>query len=227
MLDGQRIRPHQNFFDYKTQNTLAFLNIQTFRRLAQTFQEAFEIPGQLMNPFLIDDAGLQGLQLRFQSRLPFPQHRHASTQLLKRKKTFLIGVEKTVDPLLNTSALFEQNLFAYLGWIGFSDLLNSSLYFSTDQLGILQHPNYLLPNKSVQIILSHRPIGADASTVEMTIDVGTQAAIVVELALGGGRRSPIIRIPAFTTDQHSLQQRWLDSAPRGKSFIAPPSTRKN
>src|ERR1700757_1893287 len=110
-------------------------------------------------------------------------------------------------------------LLAVAQGISLARRLHTPIELRLYQCGIFQQSNNLAPDELVQIVLAHRTIVAQRST-QMPIGIGTEAAIVIERALGSARRGPIPPVATLLADQQSLKYGRLDCASRSKPAVS-------
>lgn len=87
-----------------------------------------------------------------------------------------------------------------------------------DKIRILQQPDDLAPHQRVKKILAHWSVVAQGPT-EVAPRVGTEAAVVIDLAGARARRRSIERVATFSARHQTLHHTRRDRATRGMELV--------
>ncbi len=108
--------------------------------------------------------------------------------------------------------------------VGVAQLGQSPVQLGLHQGGIGQQGGHLAPDELIEVIGPHRLVLADASVL-VAVVVRSETAVVVQLALLGARRRPVVRVTTALTRHETHEQRRFFGVARGEAAVVLEATR--
>ena len=152
---------------------------------------------------LIAGGRFQRLQFGLNRLILLAEFWHAATELFQARQTFLVGHQQAVHTFPQSRMVPAQLIFSLLQRVGIFGRFEPAVQLILNDVGIFQQPHDLLPDHCIKLVLTNGWVVADGA-LEMTISVGTNAAVVVEPACGGLCGGAIEPVSTAFTNQHPL-----------------------
>jgi hypothetical protein len=203
VADGDRFPAHEDLFHQQSQDLLSLGHVQRVCPRPQPGAKIGKRLDQPQIPGLIAFDRFQRLQFGLEGLVLLAKLRHSAAQLLQTHQTFLIGNQQPVHALRQPSTIPPQLLLPLLQRIGIPGRLQAPVQLLLNDPGILQQPHDFGPDDGIELVLTNGRVFADCS-LEVTICIGTNTAVVVEPACGGLRGGAIEPVAATLTNQHPL-----------------------
>ena len=202
MANGDFVLGYQHLLHDEPDDALPFGDVQGFGGRAQPRQKAGQRLGEPEIDLPILDTIDGGLQLAIQSLLLTTELGRSIAQLVDCNQLLLIGVDQAVDAFSDPDQTVPQVVLALLVWIGGAGRLQSPVNLGADQCRTLEQADHFAPDDVIEQVLAHRSAVAHRS-VEMAPGVGTQAAVIGDLAGTRPGRCARQRVAAFAARDQS------------------------
>ena len=204
MADGDFVLGDQNLLHEESDDTLPFGDVQGFGTRAQPRQKAGQGLGEPEIGLPILGAIDGGLQFAMQSLFLAAQLGRSVAQLVDGDQLFLIGRDQAVDTLADPDKPMPKVGLTLLVGIGDTGCLQSPVDLRAYQCRIFEQADQLGPHDVIKQILAHRTAVAQRA-VEIAPGVGTQAAVVGDLAGTGLGRRAVQPLAAFAARHEPLR----------------------
>ena len=218
MADGDFVLGDQNLLHEEPDDTLPFRDVQGFGGRAQPRQKAGQGLGEPEIGLPILDTIDGGLQFAVQRLFLTAERRRSGAQLVDGDQLFLIGRDQAVDPLADPDQAMPKVGLALLVGIGDTGRLQSPVDLCAHQCRIFEQADQLGPHDVVEQVLAHRTAVAQRA-VEIAPGVGTQAAVVGDLAGTGLGRRAIQPVAAFAARHEPLRDAGRSGPALGEDLV--------
>ena len=203
MANGDFVLGDQHLLHDEPDDALPFGDVQGFGGRVQPRQKAGQRLGEPEIGLAILRTIDGGLQFAIQRLLLTAEFGRSVAQLVDRDQLLLIGVDQAADAFSDPDQTVPQVVLALLAWIGGAGRLQSPIDLGADQCRILEQADHFAPDDVIEQVLAHRPTVAQRP-VEMAPGVGTQAAVIGDLAGTRPGRCARQRVAAFAARDQSL-----------------------
>src|ERR1700683_3692120 len=206
MSDDDSLGSDQNLLDHAPQHLLTILDGRRLGRVTQPGEEALQVLGQREVGLAVEKLCVERRQRSAQARLLHPQLGHAGAQFVQGDEVFLVGLDQSFDALGGPGEVELEPGPLGRGGIGHPELFESPVQLGLDETRVGQQRGHLTPDEVVEVVGTNRPVVADA-TVFVAVVVGAETPVVVELALLGACRRPVVRVATALARHEAHEQR--------------------
>ena len=218
MADDDGVVIDENLFDEQSNDTLTLNNVQRLSRRVQSVHERRKCFGQSQICGAIVCLIGYRFKFRLQGLLAPAQLRHSRAQFFEREQRFLISRHQSFHALAGTRQIALHGFRASFVRIGIAGSLEAPLDFRSNETGVFNELEDFVPYQLIEQILAHGTVIAER-TVQVTVRIRSQAAVVVDLACAGARGIAVHRVAALVADDDALQDARLNGATGREAFV--------
>ncbi len=198
MADGDGLIIDQDLFDQQADDSLAVGDFQQLCGLVQSLEECAQCFGQAQERHPVGGLIEDRLQFCPHGLLAGAQLRHSAPQFVQGKEFFLIGRDQAFHAFADAREVPFEGFLPPLRRFSCAGCVKTAIEFGTDERGVFDQADHLLPHDLVKQILPDWPAIAHGSA-EMAPGIGPQASVVMDFARRTAARGARQRVAAFAT----------------------------
>ena len=218
VADGDLVGADENVFDEQAQDALAFGDGRCGGLAAQPGEEVFEVVGELEVDLSVGELAVERVDLVAQAGLAGAQLGHAGPELVEGDQLLLVGADEPGDRRGGLGQSGIETLALGGGGVGGADLVEPLVDLVSDQGRVGEQGGDVVPDDGVEVVGAHRLVGADPAVL-VAVVVRAEAAVVVDLLVGGACRRAVVGVAAATAGANALQQRGIAAVAGGVALI--------
>src|SRR6185503_1783393 len=211
VADGDLVGADEHVFDEQAQDALALGDGRWGGLAAQPGEEVFEVVGELEVDLPVGELAVEGVDLVVQAAL-------AGAQLVEGDQLMLVGAD---EPGARRGGLGQSGIETLAlggGGVDGAGLLEPLVDLVSDQGRVGEQGGDVVPDDGVEVVGAHRLVGADPAVL-VAVVIRAQAAVVVDLLVGGAGRRAVVGVAAAAAGANPLQQRGIDAVSGGVALI--------
>src|SRR5664279_3260692 len=216
--DRDLVGADEDVFDEQAQDSLAFFDGRSAGLGAQSGEEAFEVVGEFEVDLPVGELAVEGVDLLAQAGLSGPQLRHPGTEFVEGDQLFLEGADESGDRRGRLGQSGVETLALGGGGVRGADLLESLVDLGPDQGRVGEQAADVVPDDGVEVVGADRLVGADPAVL-IAVVIRAEAAVVVDLLVGGAGRRAVVGVSAAAAGADALQQRGIAAVARGVALV--------
>src|SRR6478672_2826100 len=218
VADGDLVGADEHVFDEQAQDALALGDGRCGGLAAQPGEEVFEVVGELEVDLPVGELAVEGVDLVVQAALAGAQLGHAGAELVEGDQLLLVGADEPGDRRGGLGQCGIETLALGGGGVDGAGLLEPLVDLVSDQGRVGEQGGDVVPDDGVEVVGAHRLVGADPAVL-VAVVVRAEAAVVVDLLVGGACRRAIVGVAAAAAGANALQQRGIDAVSGGVALI--------
>src|SRR6266508_4628777 len=158
--DGHAFGADEDLLDEQAEYALALGDLGGVGLVAQAAEEALKVLSELEGGLLVDELGVERVDLGVQGLLLGAQGGHAASQLVQGEQLLLEAYQEPADGGGGAGLLaLEPGLGRRLG-VGRAQLGEAAVELATDPCGVGEQRGQVLPDDLVEVVGAHGQVGA-------------------------------------------------------------------
>ncbi len=218
MADGDLSGADEHVLDEQAQDPLALGDGRGGGLAAQPGEEVFEVVGELEVDLPVGELAVEGVDLVVQAGLAGAQLGHPGPEFVEGDQLLLVGADEPGDRRGGPGQSGIETLALCGGGVCGAVLFEPFVDLGADQGRVGKQGGDVVPDDGVEVVCADRLVGADPAVL-VAVVVRAEAAVVVDLLVGGAGRGAVVGVAAAAADANALQQRGIAAVAGGVALI--------